>query len=67
MTTPKGAASVNVVLTDGEAVSTLDPQVQDRLGAMLKQHFDDLVSAPVPDQFLVLLAELEAREKASGR
>ena len=42
----------------------LDPRAQDRIGAMLRQHFDDLVAAPVPDRLLVLLAELEAREQA---
>ena len=45
----------------------IDPKVQATLGAMLQQHYDDLVSAPIPDQFLVLLAELEARERTGGR
>ena len=45
----------------------LDAAIQNKLGAMLKQHYDDLVAAPIPDQFLVLLAELEAKEKAGAR
>lgn len=50
-----------------ETGGQLDAAIQNRLGTMLKQHYDDLVSAPIPDQFLVLLAELEAKEKAGGR
>lgn len=50
----------------GDAAAQLEPRVQEKLGSMLKQHYDDLVAAPVPDQFLVLLAELEAKEKSIG-
>jgi hypothetical protein len=35
---------------------------QDAIGRSLQAHFDDIASAPVPDKFLVLLAELEAKE-----
>ena len=41
----------------------LDRKIQDAIGRSLKAHFDDLVSAPVPDRLLALLAELEAKEK----
>ena len=41
----------------------LDARIQDALGRALKAHYDDLVSAPIPERFLVLLAELEARER----
>ena len=40
----------------------LDPKIQDALGRALKAHYDDLINAPIPDRFLVLLAELEAKE-----
>lgn len=50
--------------SQGDGSTPLDPKVQNKLGAMLKQHYDDLVAAPVPDQFLVLLAELEAKERS---
>lgn len=50
----------------GDAAAQLEPRVQEKLGRMLQQHYDDLVAAPVPDQFLVLLAELEAKEKSLG-
>jgi hypothetical protein len=49
----------------GEA--TLDPKIQDALGRSLKAHYDDLVKAPIPDRFLVLLAELEAKEQHHGK
>jgi Anti-sigma factor NepR len=39
--------------------------VQSAIGRSLKAHFDDIANAPVPDKFLALLAELEAKE--SGR
>lgn len=36
------------------------------IGQALQAHYDNLVAAPMPDRFLVLLAELEAREKQRG-
>lgn len=36
------------------------------IGQALQAHYDDLVAAPMPDRFLVLLAELEAREMKRG-
>ena len=47
--------------------ATLDPKIQEALGRSLKAHYDDLVKAPVPDRFLVLLAELEAKEQNHGK
>lgn len=41
----------------------LDPRVQESIGRSLKAHYDDLVNAPVPDRFLVLLAQLEDTER----
>jgi hypothetical protein len=45
----------------------LDPKIQDAIGRALKAHYDDLVSAPIPDRLLVLLSELEAKEQGHGR
>ena len=45
----------------------LDPRIQDAIGRSLKAHYDDLIKAPVPDRFLVLLAELEAKERRNGQ
>ena len=36
------------------------------IGQALQAHYDDLVAAPMPDRFLALLAELEAKEKLRG-
>ncbi len=40
----------------------LDSKIRAVIGRALQSHYDDLISAPVPDRFLVLLAELEAQE-----
>lgn len=55
---PKDEADVDVVL---------DPRVQESIGRSLKAHYDDLISAPIPDKFLVLLAELEASERRAAQ
>lgn len=44
----------------------LDPKVQESIGRSLKAHYDDIVNAPVPDKFLVLLAQLEAQENRAA-
>jgi len=49
---------------DGEV--TLDPKVQESIGRSLRAHYDDIVNAPVPDKFLVLLAQLEATERRAA-
>ncbi len=52
---------------DHESELMLDPRVQESIGRSLKAHYDDIVNAPVPDKFLVLLAQLEATEnRAAG-
>ncbi len=49
--------------SDGsESELMLDPKVQESIGRSLKAHYDDIVNSPVPDKFLVLLAQLEATE-----
>ncbi|MBL8568113.1 MAG: hypothetical protein JNK84_03415 [Phreatobacter sp.] len=47
---------------DGQDI-VLDARIQDAIGRSLKAHYDDLISAPIPDRLLVLLAELEAKER----
>jgi len=44
----------------------LDPKVQESIGRSLKAHYDDIINAPVPDKFLVLLAQLEATEQRAA-
>jgi FixJ family two-component response regulator len=51
---------------DGLVKPVLDQRIQDAIGRSLKAHYDDLVSAPVPDRLLALLAELEAKEEGRG-
>lgn len=48
---------------DPDEEVVLDPRVQDSIGRSLKAHYDDLVTAPIPDRFLALLAQLEATER----
>ncbi len=40
----------------------LSPKIQDAIGRSLIAHYDDIVSSAIPDKFLSLLAELEAKE-----
>lgn len=47
---------------DDDSEAVLDPRVQESIGRSLKAHYDDLINAPIPDRFLVLLAQLEASE-----
>ncbi len=51
---------------DTDAEVMLDPRVQESIGRSLKAHYDDIVNAPVPDRFLVLLAQLEATERRAA-
>lgn len=51
---------------DEQLEPILDPKVQESIGRSLKAHYDDLVNAPIPDKFLVLLAQLEAREQRAS-
>ena len=44
----------------------LDPRVVEAIGKALKAHYQDILDLPVPDSMLVLLAELEARERAKN-
>lgn len=55
---------LNAMDSDASAPKVeLDPRVQDIIGRSLKAHFDDIIAAPMPDRFLMLLAELEAKEQ----
>jgi hypothetical protein len=41
----------------------LDPKIQAALGRAIQAHYDDMITAAIPDRFLALLAELEAKEQ----
>lgn len=52
--------------TEGEAEDVvLDPRIDMLIGRSLTAHYSDIVSAPLPDAILVLLAQLEAKEKGA--
>ena len=51
---------------DEDADVVLDPRVQESIGRSLKAHYDDLINAPIPDRFLMLLAQLEASENQAS-
>ena len=54
--------SANAVSGGEENDTVLDAKIQAAIGQSLKTYYDDLVSAPMPDRFMVLLAELSAKE-----
>ncbi len=42
----------------------LDPKVQAQLGRVFRAYCDDLIHQPIPHKFSVLLAQLEAKQRA---
>ncbi|QGM97222.1 NepR family anti-sigma factor [Methylocystis parvus] len=52
-------------VVDGAEIAFLEPHIQEQLGRVLRSFCDDLIHQPIPDKFVVLLAQLEAiqREK----
>ena len=49
--------------TELEPEVYLDPKIQAAIGKALRSYSADIVSAPIPDKFLALLARLEAMEE----
>ncbi len=52
----------DAVETDTPGGAVLDPKVLEAIGRALKAHYDDLLHAPLPENFLELLDRLEAAE-----
>jgi hypothetical protein len=50
---------------EDEIGSEVSPLVVDAVGRALQRHFQAIAEMPLPDRLLVLLAELEARERTS--
>lgn len=52
----------------GDEVDTtaVKPEMQGRLGDKLKEVYADVLSEPVPDRFLDLLAQLDAKSSPKG-
>jgi hypothetical protein len=43
--------------------AVLEPHIQAQLGRVLRSFCDDLIHQPIPDKFVVLLAQLEAKQR----
>ncbi len=61
--TPTLPASVADADPAAEEVVRLDPHIQAVIGKALRAHYEDILRMPIPDSMLVLLAELEAKER----
>lgn len=48
---------------DGAEPALLEPHIQEQLGRVLRSFCDDLIHQPIPDKFVVLLAQLEAKQR----
>ncbi len=48
---------------DGVEIAFLEPHIQEQLGRVLRSFCDDLIHQPIPDKFVVLLAQLEAKQR----
>jgi hypothetical protein len=60
----KGRTKVN---PHTEGIQGLDARSQEAIGKTLKAHYEDLVSAPVPDKFLEMLDRLESAERTKPK
>lgn len=49
------------------AEAGLDAKSMDAIGRALKNHYDDLVKAPLPDRFQQLIASLDAADEATPK
>ncbi|GLI91408.1 NepR family anti-sigma factor [Methylocystis echinoides] len=59
-----GAQGDGLVETvDGVDGVYLEPHIQEQLGRVLRSFCDDLVQQPIPDKFVMLLAQLEAKQR----
>ena len=53
-------------LTDMVVAPEPDPQIQEFVARSLQAQYESIVRAPVPDRFLMLLAQLEDQEKKTS-
>lgn len=58
-----GAGSTPREDDEEEGGAEVSPLVVDAVGRALQRHFQAIAEMPLPDRLLVLLAELEARER----
>lgn len=57
------ARTLEVEQLDGVESAILEPHIQEQLGRVLRSFCDDLIHQPIPDKFVVLLAQLEAKQR----
>lgn len=60
------ADGIEPITPESESDVTVSPQVMQAISQSLIAHYNDIVSEPIPDKFLSLLAELEAKESSNG-
>lgn len=58
-----GRAASDKAAEEPEDGVYLDPKIQEQLGRAFRSYCDDLLRQPIPDKFVVLLAQLEARQR----
>jgi len=58
-----GSSPSQTEFDDDDDVAEVSPLVVDAVGKALQAHFQAIAEMPLPDRLLVLLAELEARER----
>lgn len=61
----QGAGNLSQRGDEDDANVEVSPLVIEAVGKALQTHFQAIAEMPLPDRFLVLLAELEARERMS--
>ena len=58
-----GSSPSQTEFDDDDDAAEVSPLVVDAVGKALQAHFQAIAEMPLPDRLLVLLAELEARER----
>ena len=58
-----GSSPSQTEFDDEDEGAEVSPLVVDAVGKALQAHFQAIAEMPLPDRLLVLLAELEARER----
>ena len=60
---PPGQSALDEDEDGNGAIVHLAPRIQEAIGKALRAYTSDIVSAPIPDKFVALLAKLEASER----
>lgn len=58
---PQAGQAAKTVKTSEK--TELDARLEAMIGAKLRRYYDDLLSEPVPDRFMDLLLQLDAKER----